>query len=500
MIVLNNRKDGMRPEVADIYYDNNIYSKWAFDNNKEFIKYQDDSVKPDTVVDTKIQDSTGILSDTLQNIINNDLKNLRTLDVNIKTYNTDTLLWQSEFYSKILDTLVRQIISNGDFIKKYNELIRKYIDPVINNNTRQIIKTDIQKLSKNIDIVIYLLFEFITKLLFIGDRPLKTEDYTDLTPVGYKSQKELKKFNDEHLINLIRIWCMYNCVRSDLFTGYFNMIDNISIETQYPNFIKELKLENIEYIEDVLSQNKENENKIRDVQKKNLIKKAVDEFISEYGREPSRQEIARMTMKLFEPSKRSEDIKLVAVKEQYAEIYDEFKKFIIDNIKKYNKTFNEKIDKLKKITNVKEFDMGHNTNSTKTKEAYFYEKYLISIIENPLREFIERLLSKGKFKSIEKKEIFTTSYINAFNDYINQIIRDTGTINELNINADRTSYMPRTYAQKDYYNNLRAKKAEFIPAFETLQKNINDLFTDLSINGLNGSKTKIEDILYKNMS
>jgi hypothetical protein len=312
MIVFNNRKDGMRPEVADIYYDNNIYSKWAFDNNKEFIKYNDDSVKPDTIVDTKIRDSVGKISDTLQNILDFQLKNINQLEFIINKYPDNRNITKKDF--KNLELSFKILIQNDDIIRKYNEIIRQYIDPKINSNTRQIIKTDLQRLSKSVDINIYRLFNCIQYFLKYGFRSL-----TDI-PLDYPGIEAgellLRKMNNLYLIDMIKSYCILYCIQNDLFTGYYNLINNTTIEAQYPNFIKQLNGVESDYVEGIISQKNLLESEIRKVQRNNFIENAVKEFISEYGREPSRQEIAKITLKMSQPVLDEIDV---------GKLYDNFK-------------------------------------------------------------------------------------------------------------------------------------------------------------------------------
>lgn len=320
MLEFKNRSDGMRPETADVYYENQIYKDWAFNQNKEFVKNFTDDVKANTVVDIKLQKETGAISDKAVGILESDIKKtnriISVLSVISENGKQNILEAESD---------ISTISSVAEFIKAYNQLIRNYVDPSINFSTRQSIKTEIYNLSKNIDIIVYNILDIIENIIKFQVYPDQPElfleydvDYhrfplegvaeADLpTYIAYNKLLKEKYIDrreicEKYLVLLIKAFCTYSLIQNDLYTGYFNIIKDIDIEAQLPNLLKELSDPVKLYIKSTLNDEKTKSISEKDRVLKNQLERLKREYMQENGHMPSENEIARLRMKLGRPS------------------------------------------------------------------------------------------------------------------------------------------------------------------------------------------------------
>lgn len=300
-------RDRQIREVLD--EDQNI-NRQVFDREKQQVRVFQDNVLPKKTRDTEAEISVDKLIENLNRILENKLTSL------------EYLLSKIVGTSNIGDAEGRRsynnVVSNGDFITTYNQLIRVYTTQGISRNSQEIIKVKFQEIKPNIDAIIYGIEELV-QYLFEADK------------------------SDKEIFQLIRSQAVYQIVKDQLYRGSsYKIIEQGDIQVSLKEVLSDLsEVQRVE-LRDISE---------RDITEKSLLKLPIEigqdegrlqaleaEFgfrlpreIGEFGRKEREQ-----AFKEYEQMGKDIDIPKLRIQlDENIQFLEERKKNLVDNLKKY---------------------------------------------------------------------------------------------------------------------------------------------------------------------
>lgn len=195
-------------QIREVLDEDMNINRRVFDREKEQVKVFGEVLLPKKTRDIEAETSVDKLIESINKILENKLTSL------------EYLLSKITGTSDIGDAEGRRsynsIVSNGDFITAFNQLVRVYTTQGISRNSQEIIKVKFQEIKPNIDAIIYGIEELVQYLFESG-----------------KSDKEI--------FQLVRSQAVYQIVKDQLYRGAsYKIIEQGDIEVSIKEVLSEL--------------------------------------------------------------------------------------------------------------------------------------------------------------------------------------------------------------------------------------------------------------------
>jgi hypothetical protein len=337
MLNIRNRANGdnMRSEVRDIYdYDLNIRKK-AFDMAKDWVKTYQDNVMPIQNDDKKVLDDVTQESDRIKDILNYKVEVIKNIiNYTISTDHHDSILGDIIKNRKDLENYYNEIIKNTDFLKIYNSMVNSFMSGSLSQRSKDSIKNQLQKISPQIDTVVFGLKNVILNHLLkfrtnhgypqmTIDEPVIGEPYEIVSSSAGAGIGATHYFEDGFDINdkfeyqyslrlaklklssVITSYAIYVFVQKSLFRNSYVPVTTGDIQNEIEIFYSTLSDVERQFVEYIMTQDIYTESKNK-TDKKSLENKVIKEDLQqayesrikdleiELGRPLSFQEIAQV--------------------------------------------------------------------------------------------------------------------------------------------------------------------------------------------------------------
>ena len=270
-------------QIREVLDEDMNVNRRVFDREKEQVRVFQENILPKKTRDMEAEIGVDKLVEGINKILENKLSSL------------EYLLSKITGSSDIGDAEGRRsynaIISNGDFITAFNQLVRVYTTQGISRNSQEIIKVKFQEIKPNIDAIIYGIEELIQYLFESG-----------------KSDKEI--------FQLVRSQAVYQIVKDQLYrSASYKIIEQGDIEVSIKEVLAELSDVQRAELKDISG---------RDITERSLLKLPIEIGDNE---ERIKQLEAEMGFKL--PAERRSELEELGRKEKeqaYSMFGDEIKK------------------------------------------------------------------------------------------------------------------------------------------------------------------------------
>jgi len=285
-------------QIREVLDEDMNINRQVFDREKEQVRVFQDTVLPKKTRDVEAEIGVDKLIESINKILENKLSSL------------EYLLSKITGTSDIGDAEGRRsynnIISNGDFITVFNQLVRVYTTTGISRNSQEIIKVKFQEIKTNIDAIIYGIEELIQYLFDSG-----------------KSDKEI--------FQLVRSQAVYQIVKDQLYRGSsYKIIEQGDIEVSIKEVLSELSDVQREELRDISG---------RDITERSLLKLPI-----EIGNDQDRIKKLEEEMGFRLPAQRIEDLKQFGRRDKeqaFSSFGDIAKKINAENRQEYDEEARE---------------------------------------------------------------------------------------------------------------------------------------------------------------
>lgn len=222
-------------QIREVLDEDMNVNRRVFDREKEQVRVFQENILPKKTRDMEAEIGVDKLIENINKILENKLSSL------------EYLLSKITGTSDIGDAEGRRsynaIISNGDFITAFNQLVRVYTTQGISRNSQEIIKVKFQEIKPNIDAIIYGIEELVQYLFESG-----------------KSDKEI--------FQLVRSQAVYDIVKGQLYRGAsYKIIEQGDIEVSIKEVLAELSEIQRAELHDISG---------RDITEKSLLKLPIE--------------------------------------------------------------------------------------------------------------------------------------------------------------------------------------------------------------------------------
>ena len=195
-------------QIREILDEDKIINQRVFDREKEQVRVFDEVVLPKKTRDIDAEIGVDKLIESINKILENKISSLEYLLSKITSTKDIGDAEGRRSYNNI--------ISNGDFITAFNQLVRIYTTVGISRNSQEIIKVKFQEIKPNIDAIIYGIEELVQYLFESG-----------------KSDKEI--------FQLIRSQAVYQIVKDQLYrSSSYKIIEQGDIQVSIREVLSEL--------------------------------------------------------------------------------------------------------------------------------------------------------------------------------------------------------------------------------------------------------------------
>ena len=195
-------------QIREILDEDKIINQRVFDREKEQVRVFDEVVLPKKTRDVDAEIGVDKLIESINKILENKISSLEYLLSKITSTKDIGDAEGRRSYNNI--------ISNGDFITAFNQLVRIYTTVGISRNSQEIIKVKFQEIKPNIDAIIYGIEELVQYLFESG-----------------KSDKEI--------FQLIRSQAVYQIVKDQLYrSSSYKIIEQGDIQVSIREVLSEL--------------------------------------------------------------------------------------------------------------------------------------------------------------------------------------------------------------------------------------------------------------------